>query len=628
MRLIVPFTSWWKTRSLALQIATVTLTVVIAWWSAIEWSTHELAAAVSEAAASTRALRGAELTIAELGGDLVWAQRPRTADERARAIRHLERQSDALGPILRPYPEAAAARDGFARALANWTTRPTPAAMAAVDTAHRRLTAAIHAAVDGALDSESATITGAGTAERRLRIALLVLIVLLVVAAHASMTRSLRALVRGATGLANGTYESAEMAAALHGFREGTELAHALDRLGVAVSEREQVARSEILQLRQIEQMKTDFVSTVSHELRTPLTSIRGSLGLVLSTANGELGAKATRLLKIASQNTDRLIRLINDILDVEKIEAGHVALKVGPAELRAVIRTTLTGMEGYATEAGVSLLLAPGAPVVAMVDPDRLVQVFTNLVSNAIKFSPAGSAVRLAIETGEDAVRITVRDQGPGIPAEFRNKIFGKFQQADLSDAKAKNGTGLGLAIARSIVVMHHGDIGFESTPGGGTTFIVTLPWSAPPAAARRTPGGGGALVTESAARRSRPTILVAERDAGVRELLAALCAPLGEVVCAATSDEALAISGTTRLDAAIVDPEIDPLGTALLQRLTRRHDGTTVPVVVFSGREYRDAELDGLVLSRTHAFVKSRDSERELVMRLRAILAARRAG
>lgn len=627
MRLIVPFTSWWKTRSLALQIATVALTVVIVWWSAIEWSAHVLADAVAEAAASTLALRGAELATAELGDDLVRVQRPATADARARAVRHLELESDAIGPVLRAYPGPAAAHDRFARALANWTTRPTPRAMAALDSAHRRLTTAVHAAVDEALDSEFAAFTAAGAAERRLRIALLLLIVLLIVAAHASMTRCLRALVRGAAGLANGSYERAEMAAALDGFREGAELANALDRLSIAVSEREQVARSEILQLRQVEQMKTDFVSTVSHELRTPLTSIRGSLGLVLATANGELGAKATRLLNIASQNTDRLIRLINDILDVEKIEAGHVALKVGPTELRSVIRTTLTGLEGYATEAGVSLLLAPGIPVVAMVDSDRLVQVFTNLVSNAIKFSPAGSAVRLAIETGEDAVRITVRDQGPGIPPAFRDKIFGKFQQADLSDAKAKNGTGLGLAIARSIVLMHHGDIGFEPTPGGGTTFIVTLPWSAPPAAARRAPGGGAAAA-DPPVRRSRPTILVAECDAGVRELLVALCAPLGDIICAATIDEALAISEGTLLDAAIVDPEIDPRGTALLQRLTRRHDGTTVPVLVFSGREYGDAELDGLVLSRTHAFVKSRDSERELVMRLGAVLAARRAG
>ena len=331
------------------------------------------------------------------------------------------------------------------------------------------------------------------------------------------------------------------------------------------------------------------------------------------------------RLLNIASQNTDRLIRLINDILDIEKIEGGHVALRKEPSDVRAILRTTLTGVEGYATEAGIALVLEPGDPVIATVDPDRLVQVFTNLVSNAIKFSPAGSAVRVALQTEADAVSITVRDQGPGIPAEFRHKIFGKFQQADLSDAKTKSGTGLGLAIARAIVAMHEGDIQFESDVGRGTTFTVTLPWSPP--ISRRTPMGGIVLVRSTPESPARPTILIAEKDASVRELLVSLCAPLGEVVCAATGEEALLISGTVELSAVIIDPEIDAGGPAFASRLKRRLDGGAVPVLVFSGREYAATELEGLVLSRSHTFVKSRHSERELVMRLQAVLAARRA-
>ena len=625
MRSIASLTDFWKTRSLGLQIAAVTMSVVVAWWSAIEWSSRELAGTVYQAAAETQALRSAELIVASLDADLLRAERPTGPTERRDAVRRIRREIQALAPMVRGYERPAAARDLLAAAFARWVATPHASLEADVRSEQRNFVAAIHADADVAADAETAAIVSARQGARRLRIALLMLVALIVVAAHRTVTRTLQAVVRGVTGLAVGLHESPELVDALHGFREGSELANALETLGRALAEREQIARSEILQLREIEQMKTDFVSTVSHELRTPLTSIRGSLGLVLATSNGEIGPKAMRLLNIASQNTDRLIRLINDILDIEKIEGGHVALRKEPSDVRAILRTTLTGVEGYATEAGIALVLEPGDPVIATVDPDRLVQVFTNLVSNAIKFSPAGSAVRVALQTEADAVSITVRDQGPGIPAEFRHKIFGKFQQADLSDAKTKSGTGLGLAIARAIVAMHEGDIQFESDVGRGTTFTVTLPWSPP--ISRRTPMGGIVLVRSTPESPARPTILIAEKDASVRELLVSLCAPLGEVVCAATGEEALLISGTVELSAVIIDPEIDAGGPAFASRLKRRLDGGAVPVLVFSGREYAATELEGLVLSRSHTFVKSRHSERELVMRLQAVLAARRA-
>lgn len=634
MRLLAPLTSWWKSRSLALQIATVTLTVVVAWLSAIEWTSRQLVGSIQHAAADAQVLRAAEHALTGLEAELVRTERPVDAAERDSLVHRIHGTIAALHPLVAPYFGPETAREVFGRAFDRWVETPTSTREIAVREAHQTFAAVVRGEADAAVDAEASAVAAAQLGARRLRLALLCLLVLLVVGAHRSLTRTLRSFVRGANGLANGDYESVEFLAALQGFREGAELAHALDRLGFALAEREQIARSEILQLREIEQMKTDFVSTVSHELRTPLTSIRGSLGLVLATTNGELGEKAARLLRIASQNTDRLIRLINDILDVEKIEAGHVTLRKEDVDLRLVVRTALTGMEGFATEAGVALVLAPGEPVRATVDPDRLVQVVTNLVSNAIKFSPEGSAVEIAIETGESTVRITVRDHGPGIPADFRNKIFGKFQQADLSDAKPKGGTGLGLAIARAIVVMHDGEIDFNSDAGAGTTFVVTLPWSPPHAISRRTPIGGIALVRGGADARDggagaepRPMILIAEKDAGMRELLTSLCAPVGDIFCAASGDEAIAAAVAMSFDAVIVDPELDDAGPALVERLRRRANGDTIPVIVFSGREYTATELGTLLLSRSHAFVKSRDSERDLVLRLRAMLAARRA-
>jgi signal transduction histidine kinase len=633
MRLLAPITRRWKSQSLALQIATVTLALVVAWLSAIEWTSRELVGSIHRAAADAQTLRAAEHALSGLEAELVRTQRPVDAAERDSLVRGVRATLVALQPLVARYPGPATARDAFSRAFDRWVETPTRSRENSVREAHETFAAVVRGEADAAVDTEASAVAAARLGARRLRFALLSLLVLLVAGAHRALTRTLRSFVRGANGLADGDYESVELLAALQGFREGTELAVALDRLGLAVAQREQIARSEILQLREIEQMKTHFVSTVSHELRTPLTSIRGSLGLVLATANGELGEKAIRLLRIASQNTDRLIRLINDILDVEKIEAGHVALKKEDVDLRVVLRTAVMGMEGFATDAGIALVLAGGEPVRATVDPDRLVQVVTNLVSNAIKFSPPGEPVEIGIEAREHEVRITVRDHGPGIPAEFRNKIFGKFQQADVSDAKAKGGTGLGLAIARAIVLLHDGEIDFESEPRRGTTFVVTLPWSPAPSISRRTPIGGIALLPAAdapdgaAGAPYRPTILIAERDAGVRELLTTLCAPFGEVVCAASGAEAIAVSAATTFDAVIVDPELDEAGPAFAQRLRRRINGDATPVIVFSGREYTATELEGLLLSHSHAFVKSRDSERDLVMRLRAVLAARRA-
>lgn len=234
----------------------------------------------------------------------------------------------------------------------------------------------------------------------------------------------------------------------------------------------------DITERRRVERMKTEFVSTVSHELRTPLTSIAGSLGLLAGGAAGSLGDRAERLLTIANNNAARLVRLINDILDIEKIESGKMPFDNRDLELRAELENFIEENRSYADGYGVEVrLVAPETPAHVLADRDRLSQVITNLLSNAVKFSSPGDAVEIVLEVGPHWHRISVVDHGSGIPDEFRDRIFGKFAQADSSDTRQKGGTGLGLSIAREIVRRLEGTIWFESEPGVGTKFHVDLP-------------------------------------------------------------------------------------------------------------------------------------------------------
>lgn len=233
----------------------------------------------------------------------------------------------------------------------------------------------------------------------------------------------------------------------------------------------------DVSERKRIEQLKDEFVSTVSHELRTPLTSIAGSLGLLGGGAAGPLPDKAHRLIQIAHSNSQRLVRLINDILDIEKIESGKLRLDLGPLDLRDVAERSIDGVRGYADELGVTLSLAPGDAAPIRGDIDRLIQVVTNLLSNASKFSPSGSVVSVTVDQESRVARLSVSDHGPGIPDSFRPRIFTKFAQADSSNTRAKGGTGLGLAIAREITERHGGRLWFESTIGEGSIFHLDLP-------------------------------------------------------------------------------------------------------------------------------------------------------
>ena len=234
----------------------------------------------------------------------------------------------------------------------------------------------------------------------------------------------------------------------------------------------------DISERRQNERLKDEFVSTVSHELRTPLTSIAGSLGLLTGGATGALPEPTMRLLKIAHKNSERLVRLINDILDIEKMESGKIVFDLKRVDVRALIEQAIDANRGYAENFGVRVRIAADRQrAFVRADPDRLMQVITNLLSNAIKFSPRDEEVVIAVQRRDDAVRITVRDHGIGIPEAFKPRLFEKFAQADATDARQKGGTGLGLSIVKQIVTLLGGTVSFETPTNGGTVFQVDLP-------------------------------------------------------------------------------------------------------------------------------------------------------
>lgn len=232
----------------------------------------------------------------------------------------------------------------------------------------------------------------------------------------------------------------------------------------------------DVTERKEIERIKDELVSVVGHELRTPLTSIRGSLGLLEAGVAGELPGEAAQMVQIARENTDRLVRLVNDTLDLERLEAGRVDVDPRPVSPAELLATTARVVQPVADEAGVELTWS-AEELELMVDPDRVVQALVNLVANAVKFSPAGSCVHTSIERQDDCALISVADQGRGIPPDQLEAVFERFQQVDASDRREKGGTGLGLAISRAIVEQHAGRIWAESELGKGATFRLTLP-------------------------------------------------------------------------------------------------------------------------------------------------------
>jgi len=260
--------------------------------------------------------------------------------------------------------------------------------------------------------------------------------------------------------------------------------------LEIAVSEIRHAGRRlftgilrDLTERKKVERLKDEFVSTVSHELRTPLTSIRGALSLLLHGTTPALPESARSMLQIAFRNSERLLRLINDLLDVQKIESGALDFVLGRSNLAQLLEQAIEANRSFARQHDVQLEFGEvPRHVYISIDQDRMLQVLTNLLSNAVKFSHTGGSVTLSARVSGPEVRISVTDNGVGIPPAFRDRIFTKFAQADSSDARRRGGTGLGLNITRTLVENMGGAIGFVSEVGQGTTFFVDLPVVGPP--------------------------------------------------------------------------------------------------------------------------------------------------
>ncbi|HEY9732167.1 MAG TPA: ATP-binding protein [Drouetiella sp.] len=224
---------------------------------------------------------------------------------------------------------------------------------------------------------------------------------------------------------------------------------------------------------KEAERRVSEFYSVISHELRTPLTSINGALRVIEDGSAGKVSAGVLKMVKIALGNSDRLMRLISDILDLKKIEAGKFKLSLQKLPPSTVIDTVIDALKPLAAEKRITLVKEVNTKQTLLFDPDRVVQILSNLTTNAIKYSPTGEAIILRVDKpSPDSTRFAVIDNGSGIPQDEMSKLFGRFQQIDSSDKRAKGGTGLGLFISKSLVELHGGHIGVESSPGKGSTF------------------------------------------------------------------------------------------------------------------------------------------------------------
>ncbi len=328
----------------------------------------------------------------------------------------------------------------------------------------------------------------------------------------------------------------------------------------------------DITERRAVQRLKDEFVALVSHELRTPLTSIRGALGLLAGGLLTSAPEKGQRMLEIAVNNTDRLVRLINDILDIERIDSGKVVLEKVPCLPGTLIQDSIEVMRSMAEMAGITMEIGPVSDAMVLADPDRITQTITNLLGNAIKFSPAGTRITVSAEAVGEGVMFRVRDEGRGIPASKLDTVFERFQQADASDAREKSGSGLGLTICRSIVGQHGGVLRVESVVGKGSVFSFALQRAIPRQVLP--------------ARDSRPRILICDDDPGIREMLQMMLEERGyDVVQSSSGEELLLLTRSFAPDVILLDLFMPGMsGWDTMEALREDEISASIPVVILS--------------------------------------------
>jgi len=413
--------------------------------------------------------------------------------------------------------------------------------------------------------------------------------------------------------------------------------------VGVSTIARDISARKEA------ERRISEFYSMVSHELRTPLTSIRASLGLLEGGIAGNIDDEALRLVEIARAESDRLILLINDILDLRKIEAGMLELKLRKVVLSTLMSSVLQSLRAMADEYGVKLSAQYPDDYTFVADHDRVIQVIHNFLSNAIKYSPKDSTVELnAKQVEANRLRISVSDRGPGIRADQMHKLFGKFQQLDSSDARPQGGTGLGLAISKAIVEQHGGTVGVKTKPGEGSTFWFEIPMNHEPSThtnrAFKMTGTNIIMEADKQELRSKDSkakvneersaaamvrhagpafILIVEDDKSTLELLTKQLERLKiKCVSATDGDMALKILSSTKPDLLILDLGVPAPDGFEIVRSLQNSPHRDLPLLVYTSLDLNESDREQLTLGPSKHMIKSMTSQEDIIQAVKELL------